>query len=166
MENTSSSKLPEIFADETIRNHPIFAGLSERCLREISVQFVVEKIEEGEKFTYSDKWLLVVRGSLEITDSNLSKKPESAILLLAGKSAGEINLIESGHSEIKATAQEDTEILTLSSKIFGTMINKKSIHTNNFYFNLTKCLCMKLKELNNEYAELYIQQLLQQNTPK
>ncbi|MCP4724487.1 MAG: cyclic nucleotide-binding domain-containing protein [bacterium] len=166
MKNTQSNSIPEIFSDDKIKHHPLFAGLTAKCLNEISGYFKTENVKQGNKITEDNKWILVISGSLDVAESLKGSPGKNKFSLSPGESSGEINLIESENSILEFTAKEDTGILTLSSDSFSTIIRKKNQHTNNFYFNLTKYLCEKLTKLNNIYAELYIEQLLAQDNPQ
>jgi len=149
---------PEIFSDEPVKKHPLFAGLSVSDLDEIAPVFTKKEIPPGDSFTAGNdpdiSFFIVVEGQVDVTETRKEGFGTDAGVLAAGQSAGDMNLLEEGHSRIDCTARENTRILVLAKRNLDKLLRKESRQANRLYLNLCNCVSGRLDELNSRYTKI------------
>jgi len=167
MENLINNGTPEIFSDKLILDCILFNDILESDLGDLVPFFEIRTFEIGEKFTPSIEndpyFFLLFDGIIETCIENTQADTKEKSILDSGNFLGEMNLFFKDYYKIQCHAIEKSKILLLTKKKFIIMTQSLLHGANQFHFNLIKVLSKKADELNDEFINLFVHQLDNQN---
>jgi CRP/FNR family cyclic AMP-dependent transcriptional regulator len=137
-----------------LQNIPLFAGLTDVQLEQISRMAVRRKVQRNTTLVHAgdstDSLFVIVNGSAKVLNRDSEGNEVILTLLAAGECFGEMGMIDGSPRSADVVASESCELLVIGKSDF-----KKALAENvDLCLNIMKSLVLRLREANRKIESL------------